>query len=210
MTEFVKDKYKENEKIIKLATFFVLMTLMLGLFIYFGTKDFEADIEPVPDNIHFNNDYPKIDKNNVFVYKKINEIQNILKSGNGLVFFCTAKSEWCHSYAEILNDTAKEAGIKEIAYYDIYTDRMKNNQNYKDLMTILGAYLIRDDENNKKLYLPALFSVKNGSIINYNYDTALGIGNATAINYWTIDKIIDTKEKLYIIYNNLNGNESGY
>jgi len=200
MAEQIKNRYKENKKRVNIILFFTSMLIMLGLFIYFGTKDWQTDANPIPDNIHFINDYPNIGKNNVFVYKKSTDIQNILKSGTGVVFFCTPKSEWCKKYAEILNETAKDNQISEIYYYDIYPDRLKQNQTYKDILSIVGDYALTDDEGNKKLYLPAVFAVKNGHIIAYNYDTAITIGAQNATNYWTIDKIIETKIKLTALY----------
>ena len=203
VAEQIKKKYKANEKTFKFVTFLILFITMLILFIYFGTKDWEADMEVVPDNIHFINDYQSIDKNNIFVYKKGSEIIKTLTEGTGLVFLCSPKIDWCHSYAEILNDTAKEAGINEIYYYDIYMDRQKQNQAYKDFLSVLDNYLIKDDEDNKRIHLPALYVVKNGEIVGCNYDTALTLGSDTAINYWNIDRIIEIKAKLSELYSNI-------
>ena len=203
MAEMIKKRYRANAKTYKFFIFLILFITMLILFIHFGTKDWEKEIEVVSDNIHFINDYPSIDKSNIFIYKKPVEIQEILKTGTGLVFFCTPKNDWCHAYAEILNDTAKEAGIKEIYYYDINTARIKGNQVYKDFLKTLDEVIMKDDEANKKLYLPALFVVKDGRIVGYNYETAITVGNETAINYWNIERIIEFREKLNNLYSHI-------
>ena len=61
-------KFLKNKKnIVK----FILFCIMIYLFVYLGTKDYQLN---VTDNVRFSSEYKDISKNNLFVYANENKV----------------------------------------------------------------------------------------------------------------------------------------
>ena len=110
-----------NKKVKLILQGILFVAIIVG-FIYIGTRDFNKEV--VVDNERFDADYVNVSKDNVFKYANAVEVYQALK-GNAIIFMGYPANVWSGYYANILNEAAKDAGIKEILYYDFYEDREK-------------------------------------------------------------------------------------
>ena len=160
----------------------ILFILIIIAFIYIGTKDFKPKVEV--DNERFDQDYPLVDKKNVFVYANANEVYATLKNGSGIIFMAFPSNIWSGYYAKILNDAASEVGVDKVLYYDFYEDRKLKNATYQSIVVKLNSFLPVLDELNQDIYAPTLIIVKNGKIISFDNETSITSGNISPENYW--------------------------
>ncbi len=146
-------------------------------------------------------EYTMLGEDNVFKYESIDIIANTLSKGTGIVFFCIPENEWCQYYAKYLNDIAIENNIYEISYLNIKQDRQYNSSGYRKIINTLKDYLSKDDEGQKRLFVPNVIFVKNGNIIGFNNDTNFITNEKTPNDYYTSEKINDFNEtiKEYIL-----------
>lgn len=128
-----------------------------------------------------------ISKNNPFIYKSAEEINEMIENKETFaVYFGFASCPWCRSVIETLIETAKEKGLDTIYYVDVYDirDQLKLDDNgsvivdrkgtdayYKlleNLDSILTDYNLTDSDNNsvatgeKRIYAPNVVSIING------------------------------------------------
>lgn len=160
----------------------ILFVLIIGAFIYIGTRDFSNEVEI--DNEKFDSEYKNVDKDNVFVYATATEVYSKLKNGTAIIFMGFPNNEWSGYYANILNQAAKESGISEILYYNFLEDRTNKNATYQSIVLKLSNYMTTKDDGTKDLYAPTLIIIKNGKIITYDNETAFNIGNIKPTEYW--------------------------
>ena len=73
--------------------------------------------------------------------------------------------------------------------------KSKNTEEYQKLVEKLSNYLHTDDKNNKRIYVPDVYFVKDGKIIGHNNDTSTIEGTDTE-EYYTDTAKKDLKEKL--------------
>lgn len=151
------------------------------------------------DNVRFAKEYAdsQVGEDNVFVYKNIDEIINILKYGTGVVYFGFPECPWCQAYVKYLNETAKDANIEKIYYFNILEDRKNNTEKYQEIVSILGDNLQRDDEGNLKVFVPNVSFVVNGKIIGNDYETSLDTkGFEKPSDYWTEEEVSELENTL--------------
>ena len=156
----------------------------------------------------FSTEYKLVDSDNIYVYRTIDEIIDILSNKTGVVFLCTHTSEWCQYYALYLNDGLKKLGVEEINYLNITDYRTLNTAKYQKIVELLENYLYVDDTNNKKIYMPDLTFVKNGKIIAHNNETSLVSSETNIEEYWTLNKINEFSNKLNSYVTILNQEET--
>ncbi len=161
----------------------LLFILIIIAFIYIGHMDFTPKLEV--DNEKFDHDYPLVNKDNVFTYVSASDVYSFLKNGSAVLFMGYPRNEWTGYYASILNDAAKEVGLKEISYYDFYDDRRLSNAVYQSIIIRLSEYLPSTDNNDQDIYAPTLIIVKNGTIIYFDNETSIRNGNIKPADYWT-------------------------
>ena len=151
------------------------------------------------DNVRFAKEYAdsQVGEDNVFVYKNIDEIINILKYGTGVVYLGFPECPWCQAYVKYLNETAKDANIEKIYYFNILEDRKNNTEKYQEIVSILGDNLQRDDEGNLKVFVPNVSFVVNGKIIGNDYETSLDTkGFENPSDYWTEEEVSELENTL--------------
>ena len=169
-----------------------------GILLYFVLNN--KNNENNNDNIKFAKEYTEVGEDNVFVYKDIDEIINILKYGTGVVYLGFPECPWCQAYVKYLNDAAKEANIEKIYYFNILEERKNNTEKYQEIVSILGDNLQRDDEGNLKVFVPNVSFVVDGKIVGNDYETSLDTkGFEKPSDYWTIEDV-----------NRLNNTLTGY
>jgi hypothetical protein len=171
----------KKDKVIKNVFKLICFIVMIILFIYFGTKDYEVNIT---DNVKFANEYKDISKNNVFVYAKEQDILDIL-SNNGIIFMGFSSNIWSHYYADYLNEIALINGIDKIYYYDFKSDRELYNTVYANIINKLVDYLEISDVGKRNINAPTIVIVKNGNIIYFDDEVTDIKGNVDPSEYFT-------------------------
>ena len=129
-----------------------------------------------------------VSKDNVFKYVSAVEVNAALKD-SAIIFMGYPENIWSGYYANILNQAAKDAGIKEILYYDFYQDRENRNATYQSIVLSLSNYLMTLDNGEQEIYAPSLVVVKNGKILAFDNETSFVKGNIEPKNYWTVYQI---------------------
>lgn len=185
---------KKNIILIALTVIALIIISSLIILVLSNNKPKEKINE---DAKRFSKEYTEIEKNNVFVYRSIDKIINILKNGTGIVYLGFPECPWCQTYVKYLNDVAKDSAIEKIYYYNIRQDRNDNTEEYQEIVSILKDYLQNDEEGNKRIYVPSLIAVKKGEIVGFDDETAWDTkGFKTPAEYWTKDEVTDLKAKL--------------
>lgn len=172
----------------------VVLVIALGVLGYlYLNKEKNTNV----DGKKFAAEYTSVTEDNVFVYRTIDEIINILEHGTGVVYLGFPECPWCTAYVPYLNEVAKTSSVDKIYYYNIYNDRKENNDNYKKLVDILKEYLKFDEEGNKRIYAPSVIAVKDGEILDFDDETAWDTkGYKTPEEYWKNEDLEGLKKKL--------------
>ena len=172
----------------------VVLVIALGIFGYLYTN---KNKDTNTDGKKFAEEYGSVTEDNVFVYKSIDEIINILEHGTGVVYLGFPECPWCQAYVKYLNETAKAANIEKIYYFNILEDRKNNTEKYQEIVSILGDNLHRDDEGNLKVFVPNVSFVVNGKIIGNDYETSLDTkGFEKPSDYWTEEEVSELENTL--------------
>lgn len=152
--------------------------------------------ERYKDNVVFADEYKQVSKDNPFVYRDAKEIIKILEHGTGVVYFGFPDCPWCQAYVGILNNVAKKEKIEKIYYFDIYEAREKDTKEYKKIVSILKKYLKSDEEGNPRVYVPDVYVVVDGKIINHNNETSVVEEDILPVSYWTDERIKELEKTL--------------
>lgn len=172
--------------------------ILLGFIVILGTiLIYKGCTNKEEDNVSFSKEYTEVSEDNIFVYKTIDEIINVLQSGTAVVYLGFPECPWCQAYVPYVNEVAKENGITEIYYFNIKEDRKNNTLKYQKIVSILSNYLETDDDENKRVYVPDITVVKKGTIIGHDNETSydtLGFDNPS--EYWSNERIKNLKSKL--------------
>lgn len=184
---------KMKKKLIIIVSAIIIIGGGILLYFVLNNKNNEND------NVRFAKEYAdsQVGEDNVFVYKNIDEIINILKYGTGVVYLGFPECPWCQAYVKYLNETAKDANIEKIYYFNILEDRKNNTEKYQEIVSILGDNLQRDDEGNLKVFVPNVSFVVNGKIIGNDYETSLDTkGFEKPSDYWTEEEVSELENTL--------------
>lgn len=182
----------KKKNLIILISIIIVILLAVGGYIFINkNKEVETDAK------RFSSEYTQVSENNVFVYRDIDEIINILENGTGVVYLGFSECKWCQRYSKYLNEVALDMGISKIYYFDIREDRKNNTEEYQKIVSILSDYLQYDDEGNKRVYVPTVVALKKGEIVGFDDETSYDTkGFDDPKDYWTDDEVADLKEKL--------------
>ncbi len=136
-----------------------------------------------------------IDKKNIIKYATIEEINEIIKTGTGVIYFGYPECPWCRNAVPCLLEAASSTSLDKIYYLNMYDVRdvlsvdeegkvvtdVEAKEGYKELLdnlsSILDDYIIRDKDGNevntgeKRLYVPTVVFILEGEIIDYYVDT---------------------------------------
>ncbi len=182
-----------KKNIIRTVIVIVVFILIVLGFIWI----FHKDTKTLTDQEKFSSEYTQVSKNNVYVYRTVDEIINILEKGTGIVYLGFPECQWCQRYTKYLNEVALDLGIDKIYYYNIRQDRIDNSEEYLKIVSILKEYLQDDEEGNKRIYVPSIIALKKGEIIGFDDETAWDTkGFSTPDEYWTDNEVEELKEKL--------------
>lgn len=172
----------------------IVLVIGLGVFGYFY---FNKEKNTNVDGKRFAEEYTSVTEDNVFVYRSIEEVINILEHGTGVVYLGFPECPWCSAYVPYLNEVAKKAGADKVYYFNILNDRKDNTDNYKKLVDILKDYLKFDEEGNKRIYAPSVIAVKDGEIVGFDDESAWDTkGYKTPEEYWENEDLEGLKDRL--------------
>ncbi len=195
---------KKEDKKNKTLYYIIIGTILalaccVGFYVGFtSTGNKETDAQK------FASEYP-VDKDNVFVYRTLEEVNKILENGTGLIFLGFPECPWCRGYAPIINEVAKQEGLEKVYYFNIKKDREDNTELYQKAVKLLGDNLRYDDEGNRRIYAPSLIAVKNGKIVGFD-DTRYWNNKSyeTPEDFWNNEDLTSMKEKLVKMITDVN------
>ena len=147
------------------------------------------------DAERFSGEYILIDEDNIFVYKNAKQTIDILSSGTGIVFLGFPTCPWCQAYVVLLQDAAKQMGVKEIFYLNIFDERTNNTAEYRRLVELKEGHLLPDDDGNPRIYVPDVTVVKDGAIVGHDNETCT-MSDMDPADYWTLSKVDALQERL--------------
>ena len=190
--------YIKNKKIFKnplqMAIYCLLFSGIIFAFIYISKMDFNTKKDAKTELVEI---FDKLDKENVFVYGNAVTVRNLVENGNGIVLFGT-NNEWVNYYISFVNKAAKEAGIKEIYYYDFIKNKVDNNGTYESIVNKLEEHVIRNDRGFTNIYAPTLLVMKNGKVLLFDDETSFMRAHEKPSDYWNgfkkMNKIESIKE----------------
>lgn len=185
---------------IKIILTFVMVAIAITLIVIFRDNLFRVKLN-ITDSEKFYTEYNQVPVDNVFKYATAKEALELFKEKQAVIFFGFKECKWCQSYAPILNDYAKENKIETIYYIDIKEDRTNNTEEYQQLIKLLDKYLAKDENGNKRVYVPDVYFVKNGKIIGHNNDTSKEQGADIEGYYEENGKLL--KEKISKLFSKL-------
>jgi len=185
---------------IKIILTFVFVAIIIALIVIFREQLFKVK-ENITDGEKFFRDYNGVPVDNVYKYVTAKESLELFKADEAIIFFGFKECIWCQKYAPILNDYAKENNVETIYYVDIKEDRSNNTQDYITLVKLLDKYLEKDNNGNKRIYVPDVYFIKEGKIVGHNNDTSTQQGADTEEYYQQNGEIL--KEKLKKLFTEL-------
>lgn len=166
----------------QMIIYIILFCIFIGLFIYFSTL--ENITKNKSDSDKFINEYKEVNNENVFIYLNGAETLDYIKNENAIILFGMKNNSFVGTYANILNDVAKEVGIEKIYYYDLTEDRKIRNGNYESIVNYLSDYILLLDDGSKNIYVPAFLVKENGIISFFDDEDALIHGDINASDYF--------------------------
>ena len=148
-------------------------------------------------NKKFNEEYTLVDDDNVYVYKSINEIINVLSKGTGIVYLGFPECPWCQGYVGYIEEIAKKTKVSKVYYLNVLEIRKNNTKEYQEIVSILNDYLDYDEEGKKRVYVPLVIAVKDGKIIDCDSETSKDTkGYENPEEYWKNEDLDGLKAKL--------------
>lgn len=134
----------------------------------------------INDSIKFKQEYEalnndsivmSIDESNSIKYVDFDEVINILTTGTGVIYFGFPGCPWCRNMIPVLFDVADTNNIDTIYYYNPRDIRTSGEDDYQQLIKLLENYLEIDEDNNKRLYVPDVYFVRDGQIMGHHLST---------------------------------------
>lgn len=170
---------------------FVTLFAIIGALViynYFIRKSYNSN-----PSKKINTDYSLVTES-ILINKTIDEVNN--NFDDKIIFICIKENEWCNYYAKNLNNIANANGIDEIDYLNIKQDRQYNTSGYRNLVKKLENFLLKDDENNLKIFVPTVIFVKKGKVIGFDNETSMITENILPSEYWTDEKLSEFNQKI--------------
>ena len=166
----------------------LLLMCVLGCVLIFYFVKGEDDT-PKTDAVKFHEEYTNVPVENVFVYRDVDEIIQILEHGTGIVYLGFPECQWCQAYVPMLNEVATELGVEKIYYYNIKQARSDNTEKYQRIVELLGDNLLYDEEGKRRVYVPDVSVVQEGVVVGHNNESSVVTEeDGTPKEYWTEER----------------------
>lgn len=113
----------------------------------------------------------------------VKDVDTAMKAGGSFVLYCGYDScPWCNRIISILNDSAIQYGT-DIGYIDTRKNASWSSNmditDYDIFVNYFGDYLDEDDDGKKHLYVPHIFFVKDGVVVDEHPGTVPGHESAS-------------------------------
>ncbi len=128
------------------------------------------------DSISFSEEY-NISKNNMFVYATADEVIDILKKGTGIIYFGFPECPWCQAAIKMFYEVASKKNVEKVYYLNIKEMRNQNTKEYQDIVTLISDYLYKDSQDQKRIFVPDFYFVKDGKVLYHNNDMSTNSGD---------------------------------
>lgn len=175
----------------------VFLVLVVGIVLWFVFSNKSEEINEGSDAVRFASEYKQVDKNNIFVYKNVDETLKIMKNGTGVVYLGYPECPWCQAYVKYLNEVAKEVGLEKIYYTNTKEVKENDMDKYYALIDILDENLQYNAEGEKWIYVPNVSFHISGNIIGNDYETSKDThGLSDPSEYWTDEEVKELKNTL--------------
>ena len=87
--------------------------------------------------------------------------------------------------------------IEEVYYFNIKEEREANSEKYQKIVELLDERLQKDDEGNKRVFVPNVSFHANGKLVGNNCETSLDTKGLTdPKEYWTEEEVEGLKASL--------------
>jgi hypothetical protein len=209
-----------------------LVVLSVLLFFYLNKKDNEVSTDATEFKEEYESlngsetsngyTYPKVslEDNNPFVYASVDDTIEVLENGTGIIYFGYASCPWCRNAVNVL----QHVNTNEILYVDlsdvrdtyevidgVLTKTKDGSDGYYRLIKLLDSVLedyVVDgiSTGEKRIYVPLVVGVKEGSIVGYHANTVDLNDGQTAYDTLTNDQQEELKEIYDEISNEVNTN----
>ncbi|MFV0379404.1 MAG: TlpA family protein disulfide reductase [Anaerorhabdus sp.] len=115
------------------------------------------------------------DLNHFFLPRSMSDINSFFDADEDFIVYYGYKDcPWCKEAVPVLNDLAKEYDYK-ILYVNVKEDdkdlRDRSKKAYLDTLKHLDNYLAADHSGKKGMYVPAVYFVVDGEVVDYNIGT---------------------------------------
>ncbi len=190
----MKLKLKKQHVILGGIALIFLVVLLIILLVVNGketdAKRFKHEYEAYNDKkVNSDNKYQKlkISKKNKVKYIDLEEAEEILEKGTGLIYFGFPNCPWCRGLIETLLNEVENSEINNLLYVDMTDKRdeyeIKDNkvilkseaaEGYYDILKLLDDHLedytIKDENGmeyetgKKRLFVPLIVAIKDGMI----------------------------------------------
>lgn len=177
----------------------ILFIIFIIGFIVLGNKEYKFE-NPKEGSISKITDYEMVSNNNVFTTVNSSEAYTRARYRNVIILFGSSNNPWVGYYAKVIDEVAKEVGIKEVYYYDITNDRNSNNASYEATVNYFSDYLTYFDMNEPEIYAPLLIVKKDGILTYFSEEHAIHEGNISPEEYWNSYTTNETKEELKAVF----------
>lgn len=173
----------------------IIGIILLGIGGYFLLQKNSSN--SITDAEKFASEYKEVDENNVFVYRDVDEIIQIMEHGTGVVYLGYPECPWCQSYVKYLNEVALEVGIERIYYCNTKQLKEQNMDKYYELIQLLHGHLQYTEEGEEWIYVPNVSFHIDGEIIGVDHETSKDThGFQNPKDYWTDEEVASLKNTL--------------
>ncbi|MBR1413393.1 MAG: hypothetical protein IJ574_01830 [Bacilli bacterium] len=183
-------------------------------------SEYEALNNKRINNTRYNYLTLQIEEKNPIKYISLDELNNMLENGTGIVYLGYSESNMCRNAINVLLTTARDKNVDTIYYLNMYEIRdnyivengeliktIEAQDGYQKLLenldTYLQDYVINDNSGNsypigeKRVEVPTVIAIKNGEIKSIHQKTV--DSNTNEFSNLTRNQ----KNELYTIYNEL-------
>ena len=145
------------------------------------------------DSERFSELYPDVPSDNVFVFADQDSLMTMLEHGTGVIYLGFPECPWCQAYAPLLNEAMQASGITRVLYYNLYADKTEDPGYYSqaaEYLETLSTDLVHyDNDGNRKVLMPLVLFVQNGTLIGYDDETCdISSDDIAPEDYWTDEK----------------------
>lgn len=149
------------------------------------------------DGERFAGEYGKVGADNVFVYKTVDQVLELMRSGTGIVYLGYPECGWCQAYVPYLNEAALEKGVREIWYCNTKEVKEKDMDKFYELISLLDGHLQYTDTGEQWIYVPNVSFHVDGKLVGNDYETSKDTHGLTEPEeYWTKEEQEELKGTL--------------